>query len=131
MTSPLIFFPSSLHKTNRFYVAVGLLSNRTQKTWHSQLRLLGHSPPFLPYFGNFCALLRNRRMAAWNLKNLAGLLLKNYSLLGIIDNVLGFNNDNKKTVVLWFKFFFLLSPSISVFWQNWAQFWNLHPDNST
>ena len=32
MTSPLIFFPSSLHKTNQFHVAVGLLSNRTQKT---------------------------------------------------------------------------------------------------
>ena len=121
MTSPLIFFPSSLHKTNRFHVAVGLLSNRTQKTSkydkniRDTLSCASWSPPFLPYFGNFCALLRNRRTAAWNLKNLAGLLLKNYSLLGIIDNVFGFHNDNKKTVVLWFKFFFLLSPSISVF----------------
>ena len=48
----------SLYKTNRFHVAVGLFSNRSQRTPAARV-------PLLCFF--FCDLLLNRRTATWNL----------------------------------------------------------------
>ena len=72
----LFFLPSSLYKTNRFHVAVGLFSNRSQKTLKSGKNINDTlacgcrscaTSLFLPHFDVICDVLLNRRMATWNL----------------------------------------------------------------
>ena len=72
----LFFLPPSLYKTNRFHVAVGLFSNRSQKTLKSGKNIndtlaCGRrscaTSLFLPHFDVICDVLLNRRMATWNL----------------------------------------------------------------
>ena len=65
---------SLLYKTNRFHVAVLLLSNRSQKTskcGKDSSDTLGYASRatflFLPRFEVICDLLLNRRTATWNL----------------------------------------------------------------
>ena len=64
----------SLYKTNRFHVAVGLFSNRSQRTSKSGKNIsytlaCGSCATslFLPHFDVSCDLLLNRRTATWNL----------------------------------------------------------------
>ena len=64
----------SLYKTNRFHVAVGLFSNRSQRTSKcgkniSDTFACGSCATslFLPHFDVICDLLLNRRTATWNL----------------------------------------------------------------
>ena len=58
------FLISVQNKTNRFHVAVGLFSNRSQKTskYGKSVTSL-----FLPHFDIICDLSLNRHMAIWNL----------------------------------------------------------------
>ena len=61
-----IKFNSLLYKTNRFHVAVGLFSNRSQKTskcGKNIIDTLGYR--LMCHF--ICDLLLNRRTATWNL----------------------------------------------------------------
>ena len=70
-----IKFNSLLYKTNRFHVAVGLFSNRSQKTSKcGKNKKVAHeaiaecaTDLFLPHFDVFCDLLLNRPTATWNL----------------------------------------------------------------
>ena len=64
----------SLYKTNRFHVAVGLFSNRSQRTSkcgknNSDTLACGSCATslFLRHFDVICDLLLNRRTAIWNL----------------------------------------------------------------
>ena len=64
----------SLYKTNRFHVAVGLFSNRSQRTSkcgknNSDTLACGSCATslFLRHFDVICDLLLNRRTATWNL----------------------------------------------------------------
>ena len=64
----------SLYKTNRFHVAVGLFSNRSQTTSKfgkniSVTLACGSCATslFLPHFDVICDLLLNRHTATWNL----------------------------------------------------------------
>ena len=68
------FLNSLLYKTNRFQVAVCLLSNRSQRTSKCGKNIsdtIGCASCatflFLPHFDDICDLLLNRRMATWNL----------------------------------------------------------------
>ena len=73
----LVFFLCwSLYKTNRFHAAVGLFSNRLQRTSKCGKNIgdtcaLAYSScatsSFLPHFDVICDLLLNRRTATWNL----------------------------------------------------------------
>ena len=63
-----------LYKTNRFHVAIGLFSNRSQRTSKCGKNIsdtLGCASCatflFLPHFDITCDLLLNRRTATWNL----------------------------------------------------------------
>ena len=68
-------FTCLLYKTNRFYVAVHLFSNRKQKTsklwkehrWHTRLTARRRLFLFLPHFDVICDLLLNWHTATWNL----------------------------------------------------------------
>ena len=78
MTSSLklfsVYFNSSLHKTNRFQVAMHLFSNRSQrmskygKNISDTLSCASCATfLFLPHFDIICDLLLNRHTATWNL----------------------------------------------------------------
>ena len=78
MTSSLklfsVYFNSSLHKTNRFQVAMHLFSNRSQRMSKCGKNIsdtLGCASCatflFLPHFDVICGLLLNRCMETWNL----------------------------------------------------------------
>ena len=69
-----LFLSCSLYKTNRFHVAVGLFSNRSQRTSkcgknNSDTLACGSCATslFLRHFDVICDLLLNRRTATWNL----------------------------------------------------------------
>ena len=68
------FFNSLLYKTNKFQVAVRLISNKSQRTSKCGKNIsdtLGCTSCatllFLPHFDTICDLLLNRRTATWNL----------------------------------------------------------------
>ena len=58
-------FVSLLYKTNRFHVAVRLLSNILQKTSKCG-KNISDTFSFLPHFDVICDLLLNRLTATWN-----------------------------------------------------------------
>jgi len=61
-------FVAAFFLTNRFHVAVRLLSNRSQMTSkYGKNKKVAHEATFLPHFDVFCDLLLNRRTATWNL----------------------------------------------------------------
>ena len=61
-------FVAAFFLTNRFHVAVRLLSNRSQMTSkYGKNKKVAHEAMFLPQFDVFCYLLLNRRTATWNL----------------------------------------------------------------
>ena len=67
-----VYFSSLLYKTNRFYVAVRLFSNRSQRTSKCAKNIsdtLGCAScaTFLFFLYVICDLLLNRRRATWNL----------------------------------------------------------------
>ena len=69
-----IFFSDHCIKQNRFHVAMGLFSNRSQRTSKCGKNISDKfacgsctTSLFLPHFDVICDLLLNRRMATWNL----------------------------------------------------------------
>ena len=84
-----LFLFWSLYKTNRFRVAVGLFSNRSQRTSkcgknNSYTLACGSCATslFLRHFDVICDLLLNRRTATWNL--FVNLIACNQALRGIL-----------------------------------------------
>ena len=86
-----IKFNSLLYKTNRFHVAVGLFSNRSQKTSKCGKNIsdtLGYCLVchffVLPHFDVICDLLLNRRTATWNLfVNFIGFVSALFACFGV------------------------------------------------